>query len=319
MKYILSESQFKLLVEQTNNSAANCDTNISKEAGYGNFWKSLDPNKRNELLNSLNNIVSQSLDKSRNTYIKWFQNPLTIKKFKTPQEQEVLKKLPEYLKSIRKANYAFSGPKNSSGARAWVSQDKPTVINYNLSQIHNGNDFVGMSIDDTTKHEMGHLIDYFFKNNGVDTYLQTINTDDASSYNANYLVNDSDQYTRLNVLRGIINAGPQDPPLTLLNKFLNQVKSGKITSDKFNFSGLSSKNPGLTQKNNMQAATEVFKVLQQSIFVDGKNNHNVEQLFSNFGILKNGIVYVSFDLISQLNITSKDLEKKYYFLKMSPK
>jgi hypothetical protein len=301
------------------NSSADCDKNVSQESGYFNVWKTMDPNKRNELIKSIRNTISQSLNKSRGEYIKWFQNPLTINKFKTSEEQMVLKKIPSYLQSINRINIAFKGSGGNSGTRAWVNYNAPNIINYNLSQLHNGDNIYGMSIDDTTKHEMGHLIDYFFKKNGLNTYIQTIQTNDQASYTANYLINDADQYTRLNVLRGTIGAGPSDPPMTLLNKFLSQVKSGKINSDKFNFLGISSNKPVLTQKNNIQKASEVYKLLQKSIFVDGNNNHNIEQLFSNFGINMNGIVYVSFDLLAQLNLTSKDMERKYYFLKLLPK
>jgi len=42
-------------------------------------------------------------------------------------------------------------------------------------------------------------------------------------------------------------------------------------------------------------------------------------LFSTFGINRGGTVYISFDLLAQLNLTSKDIDKKYYFLKMTPK
>ena len=319
MKYILTETQLKLLVEQANESSLSCDKNVSNVDGYSSVWKSMDPKKRDEIIKSLNNEVNRSLIKSRDEYTKWFQNPATIKKFKTPKEQEILKKIPVFLQSIKRTNYTINAPKALPNARAWVNNKEMDLINYNLGQIHNGRDFVGMSIDDTTKHEMGHLIDYFFKNNGVQTYINTTNADEGSGYSANYLVADSDQYTRLNVLRGIVGAGPDDPPLTLLNKFLAQVKSGKITSNKFNFSAIASPTPGISQKNNVEQATEVAKLLNQSIFVDGKHNHNIEQLFSNFGLVKNGNVYVSFDLLAQFNLTAKDLEKKYYFLKMTPK
>lgn len=319
MNIIIKESQIRLLGEQSNDSSVSCDKNISKNSGYDNVWKTMEPNKRNELIKQLNSEVSRSLDKSRESYIKWFQNPLTIKKFKTPKEKEVLKRLPAYLQTIKKINYAFSGPKGGNpNTRAWVNPKSPDVINYNLSQLHNGQDFYGMSIDDTTKHEMGHLIDYFLEKNGVETYIQTIDTDSQESYNANYIVNDRDQYTRLNVFRGIVGAGPADAPQTLLSKFLYQVKSGKISSDKFDFSGISSKS-GMSQKNNTQQTTEIFKLIGGSILVDGKNNHNIEQLFSNYGMDKSDTIYVSFDLLAQQNITSKELEKKFYFLKMSPK
>jgi hypothetical protein len=320
MKYILTETQLKLLVEQSNvSSAASCDKNIAKGAGYLNNWKSMDENKRKELVKLIKNYIDQTLNKSKEEYIKWFQHPETIQKFKTPEEKEVLKKLPSYLQSINTAKLSFQGAQGFPGARAWVTPTtEPTVINYNISQLHDGNNFQGQSIEYTTKHEMGHLIDNFFQKNGVQTYLETTNDDIGTGYTDNYLINDKDQYTRLNVLRGIVGAGPNDHPITLLNKFLAQVKAGKITSDKFNFSSISSPN-GMSQKNNMQQSTEVNKVLNNTISVDGKPNLNIEQLFSNFGLIKNGNVYVSFDLLAQFNLTSKDLEKKYYFLKMTPK
>lgn len=321
MKYIINESQLKLLVEQSNGTSADsCDKNIAKGAGYLNNWRSMDENKRKELLKSIKNAIGQSLSKSKKEYMEWFQHPATIQKFKTPKEREVLKKLPSFLQSINTLKLSYQGPKSAPLARAWVKElSEPTVINYNISQLHDGNDFQGQSIDYSTKHEMGHLIDGFFKKNGVKTYLQTIDTSAPGSYQANYLINDKDQYTRLNVFRGIIGAGPNDNPSLLLNKFMSKVNAGKISSNKFNFSPATSKTTPLSQKNNLQTATEVMKLLADSIIVDGKNNLNIEQLFSNFGINKNGTVFVSFDLIAQLNFTSKDLDKKYYFLKMSPK
>ena len=321
MKYILTETQLKLLVEQSGESSLSCDKNVSKGAGYLNNWKSMDENKRKELVTSIRSALEQGLSRSKEEYIKWFQHPATIQKFRTPEEKEVLKKLPEYLQTINTIKLVFQDPPGalSSGVRAWVSNVKPTEINYNLSNIHDGNDFQGQSIDYTTKHEMGHLIDFFFKKNGVKTYNQTIDTPTQQDYNDNYLINDKDQYTRLNVFRGIVGAGPNDHPVTLLNKFLAQVKSGKITSNKFNFSAISSPTPGISQKNNKEKATEVMKVLGDTILVDGKPATNILQLFSNFGLVKNGNVYVSFDLLAQFNLTAKDLEKKYYLLKMVPK
>ena len=301
-------------------SSVNCDKSVSKGPGYLNVWKSMDENKRKELLKSIKSTIDQTLNKSKEEYIKWFQHPTTIQKFKTPEEKEALKNLPTYLQSINTVKLSFQGSKTMPNAIAWVNgKIEPTVINYNISQIHDGNDFQGTPLDYTTKHEMGHLIDNFFKKNGVKTYLQTIQTDDQASYQANYIVNDRDQYTRLNVLRGIIDAGPNDHPSVLLKKFMVQVDNGKITSDKFNFSPILSKTPSSTQKNDTQSAKEIWKLLINNILVDGKPELNIGQLFSNFGVNRDGTVYISFDLIAQLNLTSKDLEKKYYILKMSPK
>jgi hypothetical protein len=271
-------------------------------------------------LTSIKSTIEQTLNKSKEEYIKWFQHPATIQKFKTPEEKEVLKKLPSYLQTINTVRLSFNGSKTQPTAIAWVNPvTEPTVIKYNITQIHDGNDFQGTPLDYTTKHEMGHLIDHFFKKNGVETYQQTIDTSAPGSYVANYLINDKDQYTRLNVLRGIIGAGPNDHPSILLSKFMSQVNSGKITSDKFNFSSASSKTTPLSQKNDLQTTKQIWKILINNILVDGKPELNIGQLFSTFGIEKGGTVYISFDLLSQFNLTAKDVEKKYYFLKMSPR
>ena len=321
MKIVISEQQLRrIITEQSEDSSVSCDKNISKDAGYLSAWQNMDPIKRKELLKSIKSTIDQALIKSKEEYIKWFQHPKTIQKFKTPEEREVLKKLPTYLQSINTTKLAFKGSKTMPNAIAWVTPNtEPTVIFYNISQIHDGTDFRGDSVEPTTKHEMGHLIDAFFKKNGVETYLQTIDTSAPGSYQANYLINDKDQYTRLNVLRGIIGAGPNDHPSTLLKKFMSQVNSGKITSDKFNFSSASSETTPITQKNDLQTTKQIWKILINNILVDGKPELNIGQLFSTFATERGGTVYVSFDLLAQFNLTAKDLEKKYYFLKMSPK
>jgi len=305
------------LLEQTEDSSITCSVNISK-GPENNIWKTMDPVKREEKLKEIKTIVDQSVKKSIQEYTTWFNNPLTKKKFKTVFDVMVLKKLLDYLNKINKVNLSFEGSSHFKNARAWVTPKEPYTINYNLSQIHDGNNFLGMSIDDTTKHEMGHLIDFFFKRNKVKTYNQTINIDTPESYAENYIVNDADQYTRLNVLRGVINAGPADDPKTLLDKFLKQVQLGKITSNKFNFSEVTLMT-GMSEKNDTKKAKEIMSVLEKSIFVDEKNNHNIEELFSNFAFNKGGTIYVSFNLISELNYTSKDINPKYYFLKLSVK
>ena len=54
----------------------------------------MDENKRKELLKSIKNTLDQILNKSKEEYIKWFQHPTTIQKFRNHEEREVLKKLP---------------------------------------------------------------------------------------------------------------------------------------------------------------------------------------------------------------------------------
>lgn len=308
----------RVINEQSEKSSLECTVNISKNAP-NNIWEQMDPVKREQKLKEIEKIINQTITKSIDDYTKWFKNPLTVKKFTGFLAKKALGELPNYLKQINRVNIQFNGSDRFKNARAWVNAKEPYIINYNLSQLHDGNDFTS-SIYDTTKHEMGHLIDYFFKKRGVKTYNQTIDTSTPESYQQNYIVNDQDQYTRLNVLRGIIDAGPTDDPLTLLNKFMKKVNSGKITSNKFNFSAVSSNDSPLKQKNDTDTANQIMKVLEHgSIIVDNKDSHNIEQLFSNFAINKGGDIFVNFNLIADLNFTSKEIKNKYYFLKLSPK
>lgn len=306
----------RIINEQSEESSISCDVNISKSPS-STSWNSMDNKMKSSKLKDIKSTISNAIRRSVQDYIEWFKNPLTIKKFK-PNEKKVLNNIPNFLKGINKINLSFNPSNATKNARAWTSSNNLNLINYNIPQLHDGNNFLGASIYDTTKHEIGHLIDYYFKKNGIKTYLQTINTDSQESYMNNYIVNDNDQYTRLNVFRGIINAGPADSPITLLNKFLNEVKSNKITSNKFNFSGISSEK-NMRQKNNTQTANQINKILSQSIYVNNKNSHNIEQLFSNFAINNGGTIYVSFDLIANLNLTSKEINRKYYYLKLTPK
>ena len=46
---------------------------------------------------------------------------------------------------------------------------------------------------------------------------------------------------------------------------------------------------------------------KKAIMVGGKENYNIEQLFSNFAILKNGNIYVNMSEIAQVNSTSKSI------------
>ena len=93
MKYILTETQLKLLVEQSGDSSVSCDKNISKGADYLNNWKDMDENKRKELVTSIRSTLEQSLGRSKEEYIKWFQHPVTIQKFRTPEEKEVIQEI----------------------------------------------------------------------------------------------------------------------------------------------------------------------------------------------------------------------------------
>ena len=46
---------------------------------------------------------------------------------------------------------------------------------------------------------------------------------------------------------------------------------------------------------------------RKAIVVDGKENYNIEQLFSNFAIIKNNDIYVNMSEIAQVNLTTKGM------------
>jgi len=247
----------------------------------------------------------------------WFKNPQTIRKFKNNKEFNVVKNIGSFLDKIKniKFHYTYLG-KPESKLYAYVTPKDLTTINYFFPNFHEVNTSI-VSLYELTKHEIGHLKDSYFKLNGFKTYIQTINTSAPESYEYNYIINDNDQYTRLNVLRTTINAGPVDHPSVLLKKFLSKVKDGTISSPKYKFRGLTSKTK--ISKNSRDQALSMNKLLYNTIYVNQKPSMNFEQLFSTFSVQRGQNIYVSFDLIANLNVTSKEIVPKYYYLELSPK
>ena len=128
-------------------------------------------------------------------------------------------------------------------------------------------------------------------------------------------------------MRGIIKAGPADTGDKLLDKFMEQVKNGTITSDIFQFSkGTNKKGHAMLVMDSIQNSKSMTKGVDQgrldrtggayarmsgknAIMVDGKENYNLEQLFSNFGAVddKNRII-INMEHIAKLNYTSASIE-----------
>jgi len=307
--------------EEEETSADTCSVNISKSKGDTAAWDNMDTNTKNQTLKKIQTDIINYISRAKEEYKKWFKDPKTIRKFQN-HELRVLDRLPNYLDQITKINLHMKGPNSMPTANAWVNSKNPQTINYNVPSIHDGKNYTH-NLYDTTKHEMGHLIDYFFKKNGIKTYLTTINTDGQESYNANYIVNDQDQYTRLNVFREYIGAGPSDSPKILLSKFLNTVKSGKLSSNKFNFEGVTMEKG--YRKNSTEEANQIFSKIGVNGILSGQiPAYNISQLFSNFAFTKGSDIFVSFNSIAGLNVTSKATPNlreimKYYYLKLSPK
>ena len=319
MKIVISEGQYKrIITEQEETSDQTCSKSVSTSPTGVDRWSSLNDNDKRMKSEAIKSDIRVVISRCVNEYIKWFTNPQTISKFKGEREKNVLRQVPSFLRSIKNINLTLGGPSGRDTVIAWVSSKNLTLINYNLLKIHNTEKYIGAPLYEITKHEMGHLIDYFFKKNGVKTYIQTIDTSNQESYNANYLINDGDQYSRLNYLRQLIGAGPADSPQQMLGKFLNKVSDGTVTSDKFNISGFQSQKPN-KPKNDINTAKSFAAKIEHSILVKGKPSMNIGQLFSTFAVGSGSDIIISFDLIAQLNYTSKDVNRKYYYLKLSPK
>lgn len=317
---MLSESQLnKVLIEQgEETSDQTCSKSKSSYPGAFDKWNSLDNTTKKAKMESIKSDIRNLIGRCVNEYNTWFSNPKTVAKFKTEKEKNVVKQIPSFLNTIKDINLSVGGPGGRNTVIAWVSRSNMTTINYNLAMIHNTEKYIGSSMYEITKHEMGHLIDYFFAKNGVKTYIETIDTTSQQDYQDNYLINDRDQYARLSYLRQLVGAGPADSGQVLLVKFLKRVEDGTVTSSKFNMSGIKSKIPKKT-KNDIDTAKLINSKIGMKIMVKGKPSLNLDQLFSTFAIMNGNDIWVSFDLVAQLNYTSKDAERVYYYLKLSPK
>jgi hypothetical protein len=320
MKIIILESQLKrILIEQgEETSDQTCSKSKSSAPGAFDKWKSLDDVTKRSRAESIKSDIRNVISRCVTEYTTWFSNPGTVAKFKTEKEKGVVRQIPSFLSTIKNINLSIGGPGGRNTVIAWVSNANMTTINYNLPMIHNTEKYIGSSMYEITKHEMGHLIDYFLTKNGVSTYIQTLEIGSQQEYQDNYLINDKDQYARLSYLRQLVGAGPADSGQVLLTKFMGRVEDGTITSSKFNMSGIKSKTPKKT-KNDLNTAKSIDSKIGMTIMVGGKPSINLSQLFSTFALANGNDIWVSFDLVAQLNFTSKDAERTYYYLKLSPK
>jgi len=343
-KFIISENDRrhirKLYEEATTNydSSLSCEENVDKplEQSVKDKFNKMSKSEKQKVITTIGVKFFNDLNKAKKDYSEWFKNPDTIKKFPSLKDRLTLSKVDKYLKSIVNLNILLATPEGkSAGTTAWITGNEPTKINIVLPHFYNGEKWTEKDSALTIKHEMGHLIDIFFKNNGLKTYKDTVDTSTPQSYKDNYIINDKDQYTRLNVMRGIIDAGPMDDAKTLINKFLSKINEKVIV-----FPGLSVEVvSGPETKKNDTSSAKFFDTWfsdNGGIFVNGKNVYNITQLFSNFAVKSGNSVMVNFNLISQLNIDSakvnnpttsvpggselaEQTNNKVYFLKFTPK
>ena len=324
MKHLIHISLF-----ESQNTEPVCDYYDDKkpDSGYSDFWsnfKNLNLEQKKAKAEEINQKISELAIQNKKEYIDWYSNPNTIKKFSN-SEQSVRKNLiSSLIPNFRiKINFSPDSEASEMSKKSWgyclPGKDQFTLY-VNLYNFYNGKPQGNKSIKDTIKHEMAHLIDAFLKKNKVSTYIPTHGSNlSPEEYARIYLINDRDTFARLNIFRGVIDAGPADTGKQLLVKFLNAYKSGKIESESFTFSGAKDNNkdlyilvmsPKYTEKRaSLETAQSAYKSMygKKAIAIDGKENYNIEQLFSNFSVLNNGKIYVNMSEIAQVNLTSKQI------------
>lgn len=279
--------------------------------------------------------IKNSIQKSKSEYEIWFSDQGTIGKFKNKSLVPALK---SYIKSLGsyKTYYDESKTPNKK-ANAWVytpkTKDQLNVLKYktiniNVFKIHNGKNFVS-SLNQTIKHEMGHIIDNFLTRNGEPAYLKTHEDFNQAQYDQNYIINDKDQFTRLQIFRTVIGAEPLDNGEKLLDKFLQKYQTGEIKISGYTPSKIYLDK--VPEKRDTAKANQAYRFLFQKIIVNNTPSHNIAQLFATFSYFTVGdnklvTLYTSFDKIGELNITSKDAganlqteeNKRYVYLKLTP-
>jgi len=290
---------------------------------------------KQKIKTDIRNLISRA----KQEYLDWYSNPGTVGKFKN---KNLVVPLKQYISSLGLfKDYYDENSTPVKNAYGWVYNPKTTTqlnepryktINLNVFSMHDGKNYIS-PMDQTIKHEMGHIIDNFLTKNGEPAYLKTHENFNQEQYMQNNIINDADQFTRLQVFRKTVGAAPLDNGEQLLDKFLNKYQSGEIK-----ISGYTPSKVYLNQvpeKNDTTKAKRALNFLNRKIIVDGVPSSNISQLFATFTITTNitgqppnysATLYTSFDKIGELNITSKGVNqnlqtednKRYVYLKLTP-
>jgi len=299
-----------LLTEEEQDSSENCNFNVTKTPN-------LDIEDQEFPKEQIERDIDEAIKKSTKYYKEWYSKPETIKKIKN---ENLIDNLITFLDDIPK--YCYWAPdkydKIKNQRIAWVFFNAGTVgvdltnnniktIFFNAFNIYKDGKYK-YDLYTIIHHEIGHLIDGFFSNNDEKLYKKTHKEFSGLDYIKNYIINDQDQFTRLNVLRQTIGAEPNDDSKTLLDKFLNAVNSNKITSKEYKLKSHTT-NKKKYKKNDSETSMKVYEKIKNNFYVNDSLEANIPQLFSTFSIINGDDIYVNFDLISQLNIdTAKNTE-----------
>jgi len=293
---------------------------------YFEFWKKFSdssPTEKRMIKGKMEEIIKGSLIKSKNHFINWYSNPMTINKL-PEEEQHKLNELKEtFIPSITyHINYdkSFTENKDVQDAYAFVSSAKPNVIFINVYNFWTG-DFKGeVGLYDTITHEMSHSIDYFLNEKGVVLYQKTSNMGNQVGSDS-YIMNDQEQFARLSTFRRQFNVPPTATYKELANIFRDAIKTRKLASRDFRISVSSDSNyliikpktgkVVINAKTKIDRLNQIWQILffDVKLFVDGRTDANLNPLFTNFSEIKDGSIYVDLKPLAQLNLTTASVDK----------
>lgn len=293
---------------------------------YFDFWNKFtnsSPTEQRVIRDKMEGIIQGSLVRSKNHFIKWYSNPMTINKLPLSQQSKLAVLRDEFIPSISyKINFNkdFTDNKDVQDAYAFVSSAKPNLIHINVYNFWTG-DFKGeVGLYDTITHEMSHCIDYFLNENGVLLYQKTSNMENQVG-SESYIMNDQEQFARLSTFRRQFSIPPTASYKELGFIMRNAIETKKIQSKDFNISVSSDykylifkPKKGkvvIDAKTKIDRLNQIWKILffDVKIIVDGRTDANLNPLFTNFASIRLGSIYIDLEALSQLNLTTASLEK----------
>ena len=278
---------------------------------------------------------------AKDWYTSHYMKPETLKKFRNQNNRD---KLVNFInKEIKLAYWNRNSDselskiweKEYSGAHGWVWPNQFQWINLNMENYEND------GYKQTIPHELGHCIYHKLWKLGEDPISG--NKDASRSVSPNfreksvnpslsdeertefqdeetYLTSESENQTRLMLLRRLLSIGPRDTCLQIKQKFESNIKNGKL---KFEYLYP----PVFVKKQNEDCYWLKFRVLDgykewisdKNYFIngkprlgrisgmlrcwfDGKDNSDFKRLFSVFSEYWNGFIWLDLSKLTQLNI-----------------
>ena len=194
----------------------------------------------------------------------------------------------------------------SCNAWGFVGSNNFSVINLNFYNFYDGTEKGAADVKDTLTHESAHSIDVFLRSKRFET------SPVVHGHSPSYLESDVEDYARLNTLRKTIGAGPNDSGEEFVQKFIQNINNGNITSTACRFFG-NGKWLGLVLKSGETLPTklEFIEKAKMGLKSGGSEKNAITDVFfllSNYGTMgkmdEKQCLWVDFNEIAKLNRAS---------------